>query len=90
MNKVVKCISVIGFVILFSLPANTFGNPWNGKVVFQAFWWDCWNETYPQDWYTYLAKLSPRLRRMGFDAIWIPPPSEEFFSLNGLLTISIL
>ncbi|MDJ0816087.1 MAG: DUF1939 domain-containing protein [Desulfobacterales bacterium] len=84
MNKVVKCISVIGFVILFSLPANTFGNPWNGKVVFQAFWWDCWNETYPQDWYTYLAKLSPRLRRMGFDAIWIPPSAKGNAGISSM------
>lgn len=51
-------------------------NPWNGKVVLQAFWWDCWNENHPQDWYTYLAKLSPCLREMGIDGIWIPSPSK--------------
>ena len=49
-------------------------NPWNGKVVFQAFWWDLENRNYPQDWYTYLAKLAPRLRELGFDGIWIPSP----------------
>jgi len=51
-------------------------NPWNGKVVLQAFWWDAWNNDYPQDWYTYLAKLAPRLRAMGIDGIWIPSPAK--------------
>ena len=44
-------------------------NPWNGKVVLEAFWWNCWNGNYPHDWYTYLAKLAPRLAAMGFDGI---------------------
>lgn len=57
-----------------ALPHGAAANPWNGKVVFQAFWWDCWNERYPGDWYTYLAKLMPRLRAMGFDGLWIPSP----------------
>jgi alpha-amylase len=45
-------------------------------VVFQAFWWDCENEKFPNDWWTYLAKLCPRLRALGFDGIWIPSPSK--------------
>ena len=31
-------------------PATAPANPWNGKVVFQAFWWDLENENYPQNW----------------------------------------
>ncbi len=58
------------------LPATARANPWNGKVVLQAFWWDCWNENYPFDWYTYLAKLSPRLKELGFDGVWVPAPSK--------------
>ena len=54
-------------------------NPWNGKVVLEAFWWDCWNNNFPYDWYSYLAKLMPRLRDMGFDGIWIPPPCKSKF-----------
>lgn len=57
-------------------PRAARANPWNGKVVLQAFWWDARNDDYPQNWYTYLAKLAPRLRRLGFDGIWIPPPSK--------------
>lgn len=48
-------------------------NPWNGKVVLQAFWWNYWNNNYPNGWYNYLAELAPRLRDMGIDAVWVPP-----------------
>lgn len=49
------------------------GNPWNSKVVLQGFWWDYWNNNYPNNWSTYLADLAPRLRELGIDAVWIPP-----------------
>jgi alpha-amylase len=52
-------------------------NPWNGKVVLEAFWWNCWNGNYPHDWYTYLAKLCPRIAALGFDGIWTPPPCKD-------------
>lgn len=48
-------------------------NPWNGKVIFQGFWWDYWNTNYPEGWSNYLADLSPRLRDIGIDGVWIPP-----------------
>lgn len=51
----------------------TAQNPWNGKVVFQGFWWDYWNNNYPNGWANYLADLAPRLKALGIDAIWIPP-----------------
>jgi alpha-amylase len=57
-------------------PAAAPANPWNGQVVFQAFWWDLDNQNYPQNWYTYLAKLAPRLRQLGFDGMWIPSPAK--------------
>jgi alpha-amylase len=52
-------------------------NPWNGKVVLETFWWNCWNTNYPADWYTYLAELAPRIAAMGFDGIWTPPPCKD-------------
>ena len=52
-------------------------NPWNGRVVLETFWWNCWNANYPADWYTFLAKLAPRLAAMGFDGIWTPPPCKD-------------
>jgi len=51
-------------------------NPWNGKVVLQVFWWNCANSNY-DSWYTYLAKLAPRIAAMGFDGIWTPPPCKD-------------
>jgi len=56
---------------LFFVPAAQ--NPWNGKVVLQGFWWDYWNTNYPDGWANYLADLSPRLRDLGIDGLWIPP-----------------
>jgi len=75
-KKIRKCSPVFGILVLCIIFAvgQVIANPWNGKVVLQGFWWDAWNEKYPYDWYTYLAKLCPRLRNMGIDGIWIPPP----------------
>jgi len=69
--------NVISLVaVLFVFAGTALANPWNGKVVLQAFWWDLQNDNYQGDWYTYLAKLAPRLKGMGIDGIWIPAPSK--------------
>jgi len=52
-------------------------NPWNGKAVLEAFWWNVNDGNYLFDWYTCLAKLAPRLAAMGFDGIWTPPPCKS-------------
>lgn len=79
-------IVTVGLTVLFLLfqSAQIIANPWNGKVILQAFWWDAWHEKYPYDWYTYLAKLSPRLRMMGLDGIWIPPPAKGDAGENSM------
>ena len=64
---------ILSAVLLWFLSIRAEGNPWNGKVVLQAFWWNYWNNNYPNDWATYLADLAPRLRALGIDAVWIPP-----------------
>ena len=64
-------------VLLWFLGVTARANPWNGKVVLQAFWWNYWNNNYPNDWATYLADLAPRLRSMGIDAVWIPPTAKN-------------
>ena len=43
------------------------------KVVLQGFWWDYWNNNYPNSWANYLVELAPRLKSLGIDAVWIPP-----------------
>ncbi|MDA0714194.1 MAG: alpha-amylase family glycosyl hydrolase, partial [Bacteroidetes bacterium] len=45
----------------------------NDRVVLQAFYWDYYNEGYPQGWANYITELAPRLREMGIDAVWVPP-----------------
>lgn len=78
---------VLGLWVMLAtglVPITSWANPWNGKVVLQAFWWDSWNTTYPQDWYTYLAKLSPRLRTLGIDGIWIPSPAKGNAGSNSM------
>jgi len=57
-------------------------NPWNGKAVLEVFWWNCWNGNYRYDWYTYLAKLAPRIAALGFDGIWTPPPCKDTNALD--------
>lgn len=84
MRKFCVYLSFVVSLSSFLFPENLLSNPWNGKVVFQAFWWDCWNEKYPQDWYTYLAKLSPRLRELGFDGIWIPSPAKGNAGISSM------
>ena len=73
--------------VVVALPAVSWAQPGPSEamaptrmVVFQAYWWDCRNDNYPGGdkggWYTYLAGLVPRLREMGVDAIYLPPPSK--------------
>ena len=78
-----KGILLLVCLVLSFAPAwYAWANQWNGKVFLQAFWWDCQNQRYQTSpdgtggWYTYLAKLAPRLRDMGFDGIWVPPPCK--------------
>ncbi len=53
------------------------------KVVMQGFFWDYWNNNYPNGWANYLADLAPRLKSMGVDAIWIPPTIKNGNQGNG-------
>jgi alpha-amylase len=82
MTLVVVALVVLGFGIL--APQPLWANPWNAKVVLQAFWWDARSQKYPQDWYTYLAKLAPRLRELGLDGIWIPSPAKGNAGTNSM------
>ncbi len=64
----------LGIFFSFVLGLVTLSaNPWNGRIVLQGFWWNYWNNNYPNNWATYLADLAPRLREIGIDYVWIPP-----------------
>lgn len=73
-NLVRKTFYSVLLCFFFTCSLTTHAqNPWNGKVIFQGFWWDYWNNNYPEGWSNYLADLSPRLRDIGIDGVWIPP-----------------
>lgn len=72
LKAVLSCIALSWIVV-----SSSIANPWNGKVVLQGFWWDYWNSNYQNNWSTYLADLSPRLRDMGIDGVWIPPTPKN-------------
>ncbi len=82
MKTKVTMWALMGLMVIGLAAPAAWANPWNGKVVLQSFWWECENERYQTDgdgtggWYTYLAKLAPRFRAMGFDGIWVPPPCK--------------
>ena len=42
------------------------------SILLQGFWWDFKNNNYPQGWANYLVDLTPRLRQIGVDAVWVP------------------
>ena len=59
---------------LLSVSISGFGQATKvKKVVLQGFWWDYWNNNFPNAWANYLTELAPRLKSLGVDAVWIPP-----------------
>jgi len=60
-------------LLSLSFLSQSFAQQKVKKVIFQAFWWDYWNENYRFGWANYLTELAPRLKAAGFNAIWIPP-----------------
>lgn len=73
MKKITQKLLLIVLILCTFSQISIAQNPWNGKVVLQGFWWDYWNNNYPNGWSNYIADLAPRLRDMGIDAVWIPP-----------------
>ncbi|MBU6332166.1 MAG: hypothetical protein KGQ80_07130, partial [Bacteroidetes bacterium] len=62
----------VAFVFAGSQATGQALNPPSRQVVLQGFWWDYWNSSYPNAWSSYLADLSPRLKELGIDAVWVP------------------
>ncbi|HVU58098.1 MAG TPA: alpha-amylase domain-containing protein [Puia sp.] len=75
MKKLLRCGRCGLFLLLFIVTTGRLAaqNPWNGKVVMEGFWWDYWNNNFPNGWSNYLTELAPRLRGLGIDAVWVPP-----------------
>lgn len=60
-------------IVLFSVLFVLGGQVTAQQVVLQGFWWDYYNNNYPNDYAGYLADLAPRLSAVGIDGVWIPP-----------------
>lgn len=43
------------------------------QVILEGFWWNCRNDNYPNRWADYLTELTPRLRDLGIDGVWVMP-----------------
>ncbi|MBS1511255.1 MAG: T9SS type A sorting domain-containing protein [Bacteroidetes bacterium] len=54
------------------------------KVILEVFWWNYWNNNYPNGWANYLTELAPRLKAMGIDAVWIPPSSKGAYGTSDV------
>ena len=77
-NLLMKRFRTLLFVLVIAFPVIRVNSQSAvKKVIFQAFWWDYWNSNYPASWSNYLTELAPRLKQMGFNAIWIPPCSKN-------------
>src|ERR1035441_4872178 len=59
---------LIVFVFIYGL-----GYAQNREIIMEGFWWNYWNNNYPNAWGSYLTDLSPRIGVMGIDAVWVPP-----------------
>ncbi|MES2776164.1 MAG: alpha-amylase family glycosyl hydrolase [Bacteroidota bacterium] len=72
MKKNIRLAAILLMLLTFGFQ-YAFAQTKIKKTVFQGFWWDYWNSNYKNGWSNYLTELAPRLKSMGFDAIWIPP-----------------
>lgn len=67
---------ITGFSLFSSFSANAQITSTVKRVMLQGFWWDYWNSNYRFGWANYLTELAPRIKALGFDAIWIPPSAK--------------
>jgi alpha-amylase len=74
LKKTTKLIlsALLALGMLLGFQSQTFAR----KVILQGYWWDFWNNNYPNAWCDYLSALAPRLKAMGIDGVWIPPTAK--------------
>jgi alpha-amylase len=77
----VRTASVFCKPMLIALTVLLVFSPYNShaqatrvkKVLFQGFWWNFANNNFSNKWSNYLTELTPRLKAIGIDAVWVPP-----------------
>lgn len=83
MIKKVLLTLFLAFSFIFIFSTNLSAQTRVKKVVLQGFWWDYWNNNFPNKWSNYLTELAPRLKQIGIDGVWIPP-SEKCADPSGV------
>ncbi len=78
--------ALTGLLLVAFFPSCLFSQTsYEKKTVVQGFWWDYWNNNFPNGWADYLTELAPRLKDMGVDAVWIPPTvKNQDFGSKGV------
>ena len=77
MKKIYLSILPVVFILLGLLSPISLQADVHKKVILQAFWWNYWNENYPNSNANYLTELAPRLKEYGINAVWIPPSMKN-------------
>lgn len=65
--------TVLVWLVVAGTASNLYAGDDKKRVVLQAFWWDFYNDNFKEGYANYLAELAPRLKEMGFNAVWVPP-----------------
>ncbi len=53
-------------------------------IMFQAFYWDCFNESGKGNWYNYIADRASGLKTAGFTHFWFPVPCKGSSGNSGM------
>ncbi|MEP6513548.1 MAG: alpha-amylase domain-containing protein [Parafilimonas sp.] len=75
-SKLIRSISLVLFSLLIIIPAFPQTTRVK-KIVMEGFWWDYWNNNFPNAWSNYLTELAPRLKSLGIDAVWVPATQKN-------------
>lgn len=73
-----RALPLLALSLLACAPARAPVSPEAGPrdVILQAFTWNAPRRTAEGSWWNHLAASAPALRRAGFAAVWIPPPTK--------------
>jgi len=56
----------------------------SSSIMFQAFYWDCFNESGAGNWYNYIANEAAGLKSAGFTHFWFPVPCKGNSGSGGM------
>jgi len=56
----------------------------SSSIMFQAFYWDCFNESGKGNWWDYIAARATGLKSAGFTHFWFPVPCKGNSGNSGM------